>query len=229
MSDKPLDLADLQALDFGKGDGLLPAIVQHADTGTVLTLGYMNRDAVHATLTRGKLVFFSRSKGRLWEKGETSGNHIAVERVAADCDRDALLVLGYPAGPTCHTGASTCFSDVEAPAAQLGFLVTLQRIVAERLNKPSDGSYTASLVKQGSSRVAQKVGEEALEVALAASGPTDELLSEAADLVFHLIVLLKARGLTLADVTRTLEVRHEMRDGVHRSRRRTEFTRVDGQ
>jgi phosphoribosyl-ATP pyrophosphohydrolase/phosphoribosyl-AMP cyclohydrolase len=229
MSDKPLHLADLQALDFGKGDGLLPAIVQHAETGTVLMLGYMNRDALAATLARGKAVFFSRSKGRLWEKGETSGHHIAVERIVTDCDRDALLILGRPAGPTCHSGASTCFSDVESAAAQLGFLATLEHIVAERLKRPDDDSYTASLVRQGTLRLAQKVGEEALEVALAASGPAVQLLSEAADLVFHLIVLLKARGLTLADVTRTLEVRHEMRDGVHRSRRRTEFTRVDGQ
>jgi phosphoribosyl-ATP pyrophosphohydrolase/phosphoribosyl-AMP cyclohydrolase len=229
MSDNPLDAAGLEGLDFVKGDGLLPAIVQHAETGTVLMLGYMNRDALAATLARGKAVFFSRSKGRLWEKGETSGHHIAVERIVTDCDRDALLILGRPAGPTCHTGASTCFMGTEPAVAKLGFMATLEQIVAQRLSESPEGSYTTSLVREGPHRLAQKVGEEALEVALAASGPADELLSEAADLVFHLIVLLKARGLTLADVTRTLEVRHEMRDGVHRSRRPTEFTRVDGQ
>jgi phosphoribosyl-AMP cyclohydrolase / phosphoribosyl-ATP pyrophosphohydrolase len=208
MSDNHLDLAGLEALDFGKGDGLLPAIVQHSDTGTVLMLGYMNRDAVSATLTRRRVVFFSRTKGRLWEKGETSGHHISVDRIVADCDRDAFLILGRPVGPTCHTGATTCFSDTEPAAAKLGFLGTLEQIVAERLKGARQGSYTASLVKQGSLRVAQKVGEEALEVALAASGPTDQLLSETADLVFHLIVLLKTRGLTIADVTRTLQSRH---------------------
>jgi phosphoribosyl-AMP cyclohydrolase / phosphoribosyl-ATP pyrophosphohydrolase len=208
MSDNCLDVAGLEGLDFGKGDGLLPAIVQHAETGAVLMLGYMSHDAVHATLTRRKVVFFSRSKGRLWQKGETSGHHIAVERVVADCDRDTLLILGRPAGPTCHTGTLTCFAEAEPSVAKLGFLATLEQLVAERLKEPREGSYTAALVKQGPLRLAQKVGEEALEVALAASGPADELLSETADLVFHLIVLLQNRGLAIADVTRTLQARH---------------------
>jgi phosphoribosyl-ATP pyrophosphohydrolase/phosphoribosyl-AMP cyclohydrolase len=212
MSDKALDLAGLAGLDFGKGDGLLPVIVQHAETGAVLMLGYMNRDAVDTTLARGRVVFFSRSKGRLWEKGEISGHHITVERILPDCDRDALLILGRPAGPACHTGAPSCFSDADPVAAKLSFLATLERIVADRLSEPRAGSYTASLIKQGSLRLAQKVGEEALEVALAASGPADELLSESADLVFHLTVLLKTRGLTMVDVTQALQARHEKRE-----------------
>ena len=211
MSDEGFNLDDLDRLDFGKGDGLLPVVVQDADTGTVLMLGYMNREALHATLARRKAVFFSRSKGRLWEKGETSGHHINVDRILPDCDGDTLLVLGRPAGPTCHTGAPSCFSDAEPAVGKLGFLPTLEHIVAERLSEPRGGSYTASLVKQGSLRLAQKVGEEALEVALAANGPRETLLSETADLVFHLIVLLKTRGLTIADIAQALQARHEKR------------------
>ena len=199
-------------LAWDKGQGLLPAIVQHADTGTVLMTGYVNREALALMLERRELVLYSRSRGRLWVKGETSGNRIAVERIVPDCDLDALLVLGRPSGPVCHTGATGCFAEAEPRAAKLAFLAQLESIVAARLGTPKPGSYTAALAAEGPRRIAQKVGEEGVEVALAAGGPVEELVSEAADLLFHLVVLLKSRGLELSDVARALRVRHEARE-----------------
>jgi phosphoribosyl-ATP pyrophosphohydrolase/phosphoribosyl-AMP cyclohydrolase len=198
---------DLGAIDWGKGEGLVPAIVQHADSGAVLMLGYMNREALEATLATRHVTFFSRSRGRLWTKGETSGNVIALESVVADCDRDTLLVRGRPAGPVCHTGTATCFGADGAGA--LAFLGTLESVIDARLAGPADVGYTAKLAAGGTKRIAQKVGEEGLEVALAAvAGDEAELISESADLVFHLLVLLRTRDKSLRDVAAELARRH---------------------
>lgn len=203
---------DLAArVDWDKAGGLVPAIVQHAGTGAVLMLGYMNREALDRTLDTRKVTFFSRSRQRLWVKGETSGHTIALEDVTADCDRDALLVRGYPAGPVCHTGATTCFEEVGAsPGGSGGFLQTLEKIIHGRITSGAEDSYTAKLAAAGVGRLAQKVGEEGLEVALAAvSRDRPSLVAESADLVFHLLVLLAERGLALADIERELAARHE--------------------
>lgn len=200
---------DIDRLDFAKDGGLLPTIVQHTHTGTVLMLGYMNRDALAATLARGRVVFFSRSKHRLWEKGETSGHYLEVTAIHADCDHDALLIAARPHGPTCHLGTASCFGP-EAPtdAASLSFLAELESTIADRIAERPEGSYTARLVAGGLKRIAQKVGEEGLEVALAAAGGTDnELIAESADLLYHLLVLLKAHGLTLNRVVAELQAR----------------------
>ncbi len=204
---------DIARLDFAKGGGLLPAIVQDAVTGAVLMLGFMSPEALSATLERRRVVFFSRSRGRLWEKGETSGHHLQVEAARADCDRDAILITARPEGPVCHTGTRTCFGDEELTAAgRLAFLAELERIVARRAAERPEGSYTARLLAQGARRLAQKVGEEGLEVALAAVGETDEaLVREAADLLFHLLVLLRSRDIPLAGVVAELEARHAAR------------------
>lgn len=201
---------EVATLDFAKGGGLLPAIVQDAGTGAVLMLGFMSAEALRATLERRRVVFFSRSRQRLWEKGETSGHHLEVESVRADCDRDTLLITARPQGPVCHTGARTCFGDEKLSAAEsLAFLAQLERIIAQRAAERPEGSYTARLLAQGPRRLAQKVGEEGLEVALAAVAETGErIVSEAADLLFHLLVLLRSRDIPLADVVSELEARH---------------------
>jgi len=204
----------LDHLAWDKGDGLLPAIVQHAGNGAVLMLGYMNRDALRATFERNRVVFYSRSRQRLWEKGETSGNTLQLQSVAADCDADTLLLTALPAGPVCHTGTETCFGD-EAPATAAGglaFLDQLQQIIDARIaDATGDTSYTAQLHAAGIKRIAQKVGEEGLEVALAAAGAEEDpvLLSESADLLFHLLVLLRERGLRLQQVVTELHSRHQ--------------------
>lgn len=202
--------ADVQTLDFPKGDGLLPAVVQDADSGAVLMLGYMNRDALRTTLDRRRVVFFSRSKNRLWEKGETSGHTLDLVDVRTDCDRDTLLVTARPRGPVCHTGTATCFgNDKPTHAERLAFLGALERVIEHRIADRPEGSYTARLYAQGAKRIAQKVGEEGLEVALAAVVESDEkVIAESADLLFHLLVLLKSRGVSLERVARELEARH---------------------
>lgn len=203
----PPAAADLAALDFDKSGGLLPAIVQHAHTGAVLMLGYMSREALRETLTRRRVVFFSRSRGRLWEKGETSGHTLSLVAVRADCDRDTLLVSALPAGPVCHTGSATCFGD-DVPAG-LAFIATLEAIIAQRIAARPEGSYTARLYAAGAKRMAQKVGEEGLEVALAAVAESDDkLVAESADLLYHLLLLLKSRGLSLERVAAELKSRH---------------------
>ena len=209
----PVTVADISQLDFAKGGGLLPAIVQHAGTGAVLMLGFMNVEALHATLERRRVVFFSRSKQRLWEKGETSGNSLQLAEVRSDCDRDTLLISAWPSGPVCHSGTRTCFGDEPLTAAErLAFLATLERIIEQRIAERPEGSYTARLYSQGAKRIAQKVGEEGLEVALAAVAETDEkVVAEAADLLFHLMLLLKSRDLPLARVVAELEGRHSGR------------------
>ena len=209
----PLTLADIAPLDFDKAGGLLPAIVQHAQSGAVLMLGYMSAEALRETLTRNRVVFFSRSRQRLWEKGETSGHTLTLTAVRADCDRDCLLVTALPAGPVCHVGTATCFGD-ESPsdAARLAFLGTLESVIGQRLAERPEGSYTARLCAEGPKRIAQKVGEEGLEVALAAVVETDDkLVGEAADLVYHLLLLLRTRGLRLEHVVAELKSRHSGR------------------
>jgi len=208
-----MTIDDIDALDWAKGAGLLPAIVQHADSGSVLMLGYMNRDALAATLQTGQVTFYSRSRARLWTKGETSGNTIELRAVTMDCDRDTLLVLGRPHGPVCHTGAATCFHDQPATAATgLAFLLQLETVIAARIADQPESSYTAKLYARGLTRMAQKVGEEGLEVALAAVTDGDaQLVGEGADLVYHLLLLLRARGLGLGDVVAELASRHQAR------------------
>jgi phosphoribosyl-ATP pyrophosphohydrolase/phosphoribosyl-AMP cyclohydrolase len=199
---------EIEGLDWAKGNGLLPAIIQDAGTGVVLMTGYVNKAALTSMQERQEVVLWSRTRQCLWLKGETSGNRIGVEQIVADCDRDAVLVLGRPRGPACHTGSATCFPAVAPDVAALAFLATLEQVVATRLNTPLASSYTSQLVAGGLRRIAQKVGEEGVEVALAAGAPEDELVSESADLLFHLIVLLKSRNLGLPDVARVLESRH---------------------
>lgn len=194
----------IDALAWSKQGGLLPAIVQDADSHRVLMLGYMDRAALAATLAQGHVTFFSRSRQRLWTKGETSGHRLQFVAIAADCDGDALLVQARPQGPTCHRGTRSCFDD--APGA---FLAELDALVAQRHALCPEGSYTTRLFAQGINRIAQKVGEEGVETALAAVTQGDaELLGESADLLFHLLVLLRARGLSLADVVTVLQQRH---------------------
>ena len=205
-----LTALDIPTLGFAKCGGLLPAIVQHSQSGAVLMLGYMNEAALIATLERRRVVFFSRSKQRLWEKGEQSSNTLDVIDVVADCDRDTLLVLALPRGPVCHTGTLTCFGNADRTStAPLAFLSELQHIVAQRIATRPTASYTTKLLDEGIRRVAQKVGEEGLEVALAGAGENDvALIGEAADLLFHLSVLLQARGLDLPSVVSELQKRH---------------------
>jgi phosphoribosyl-ATP pyrophosphohydrolase/phosphoribosyl-AMP cyclohydrolase len=207
-------MMDQSKLDWGKGAGLLPAIVQDVDTGAVLMLGYMNREALAATLASSQVTFWSRSKARLWTKGETSGNYLQLREIAADCDHDTLLILAKPVGPACHTGTPTCWgSEPPRTSAQtVAFLGTLEQVIAERIATRPEGSYTAKLLAEGTRRVAQKVGEEGLELALAAVAQTDEdVIGEAADLLYHTLLLLKVKGLSLARVVHELERRHAAR------------------
>jgi len=208
-----LAISDIDQLDWSKGDGLLPAVVQDAGNQAVLMLGYMNRDALRATLERGRVVLFSRSRQKLWEKGETSGHTLELVSAVADCDNDSLLVLAKPIGPTCHRNTPTCFGDGSLPDAEgLGFLSRLENVIAARIAQNPEGSYTAKLYGQGVKRMAQKVGEEGVEVALAAqTGNEAELVSESADLLFHLALLLRARNLSLATVATELAARHRTR------------------
>ena len=201
----------LNALDWAKADGLIPAIVQHAVTGQILMQGYMNRAALETTLSTGKVTFYSRSKQRLWTKGETSGHSLALQNVVSDCDHDSLLVLALPAGPTCHTGTNSCYGDeIGSSAQRLAFLAKLESVIAQRIADKPQGSYTARLWTQGPARMAQKVGEEGVEVALAAVTQADDrLVSESADLLYHLALLLKSRNVSLEDVIAELERRHE--------------------
>jgi phosphoribosyl-AMP cyclohydrolase / phosphoribosyl-ATP pyrophosphohydrolase len=203
-------LADFDRIDWHKDGGLLPAIVQHAVSGSVLMLGYMNADALRLTRERSRVVFFSRSRQRLWEKGETSGNFLSVVDLRLDCDADTLLVTALPAGPVCHTGSTTCFGDEPlTEAAPLSFLLELEQVIGRRIAESPEGSYTARLYAQGIRRIAQKVGEEGLEVALAALSDTDgPLVGECADLLYHLLVLLRARSLPLDAVVEELRRRH---------------------
>jgi phosphoribosyl-ATP pyrophosphohydrolase/phosphoribosyl-AMP cyclohydrolase len=203
----------LGSLDWDKGGGLLPAIVQDAVDGRVLMLGYMNQDSLRRTLADGRVTFFSRSRKKLWTKGETSGHYLNVVQVSADCDQDTILVLANPVGPACHKGTPTCFAEARAPvAAGIAFLSTLQSTIAQRIAENPEGSYTARLYSSGVGRIAQKLGEEGVETALAAVSRDDaELVGECADLLYHLLVLLKARDLGLEHVVHELASRHGAR------------------
>ncbi|MDO6568662.1 bifunctional phosphoribosyl-AMP cyclohydrolase/phosphoribosyl-ATP diphosphatase HisIE [Alteromonas sp. 1_MG-2023] len=195
-------------LAWEKMDNLLPAIVQDALSGKVLMQGYMNQDALSTTLDSGKVTFFSRSKQRLWQKGETSGNTLDLVSVAADCDFDSLLVLANPNGPTCHTGVESCWFEGNTPS--FTFLADLERLLAARKGADPKSSYTASLYNKGIKRIAQKVGEEGVETALAATvHDKEELKNEAADLLYHLTVLLQASDMSLDDALSVLRERQK--------------------
>jgi len=197
----------LANLNFDKQNGLIPTVVQDATTQTVLMLGYMNAEALEKTQREGVVTFFSRSKSRLWTKGETSGNFLRVVEILADCDNDTLLVKAHPQGPTCHTGADTCFD--EQNVVRGSFLHELERIVLERKANPSPDSYTSKLLARGMNKVAQKVGEEAVELVIEAKDSNDELFKgEAADLLFHFTVLLAAKEISLESVLDILRERH---------------------
>ncbi len=203
----PLSASDIGALAWGKMDGLLPAVVQDSRTLQILMLGYMSREALEATLQSGYATFFSRSKGRLWQKGETSGNRLAVRGVFADCDEDALVVKAEPAGPICHLGTTSCFTDEEGEG--IAFLRRLASIVHDRAKAGGTNSYTAKLLAEGPVRIAQKVGEEGVEVALAAAtGDRENCIEETADLIYHLTVVMEARGFSWEDVGDRLRQRH---------------------
>lgn len=191
-------------------DGLLPLIVQHAVSGKVLMQGFANSEAVSTTLQSGRVTFFSRSKNRLWTKGESSGHFLQLQSLSADCDRDSLLALALPDGPTCHVGTETCWHDAHSNAPALSFLTDLEAVIASRQHADPKSSYTASLFARGVKRIAQKVGEEGVESALAAmAGDREELKNEAADLIFHLLVLLRSQDLQLNDVIDVLKARHQ--------------------
>lgn len=197
----------VEKADWKKDNGLIPAIIQDSTTARVLMLGYMNREALEQTIASGKVTFFSRSKNRLWTKGETSGHFLLLDSVKLDCDNDTLLVLARPQGPACHNGTETCFG--EGHDADIGFLGMLENIIAARMTAGPETSYVAKLMSKGIAKVAQKVGEEGVETALAAVLPSEEdFRNEAADLLFHLMVLLKAKNMSLSDIASVLEKRH---------------------
>lgn len=195
-------------LDFEKVGGLIPAIIQDNDTNKVLMLGYMNQDALAKTQEIGKVTFYSRTKERLWTKGEESGNFLNVVSIQEDCDRDTLLIKVNPVGPVCHTGDDTCFK--EENKEDILFLKYLQHFIDKRYREMPEGSYTTSLFESGINRMAQKVGEEALESVIEACNGTDErLIYESADMLYHLIVLLTSKGLSIEDLARELQKRHK--------------------
>ncbi len=202
----PLTEADVETLAWDKMDGLLPAIVQDASTSRVLMVGYMNSEALNATLAAGFVTFFSRSKDRLWQKGETSGNRLRFRGAFEDCDADALLILAEPEGPTCHLGAASCFeAEVDGPA----WLADLSAVIADRARSGDTSSYTRKLLDTGPQRIGQKIGEEGVEVALAAvSRDADDCAEEVADLLYHVAVLMEARGFGWDDVVAVLKQRH---------------------
>ena len=193
-------------MDYSKLDGLIPAVIQDATTSEVLMVGFMNEEALALTKQTGFATFFSRTRNKLWMKGETSGNVIRVTDIFSDCDSDTLLVRGRPVGPVCHTGTASCFA---APAPDLGFLATLEHIIDARIAEAPKSSYTAKTYARGLSRMAQKVGEEGLEVALAAvQKDHGALVTEGADLVFHLLLLLRSQELSIRDIAVELKARH---------------------
>ena len=195
-------------LDFEKMGGLIPAIIQDNNTNKVLMLGFMNEEALEQTLSSGKVTFFSRTKNRLWMKGETSGNTLSVVSITPDCDNDTLLVKAIPAGPVCHKGTDTCFG--EKNEEDILFLKYLQNFIERRRHEIPEGSYTTTLFQKGINRMAQKVGEEAMETVIeATNGTEDRLIYEASDLIYHLIVLLTSKGLRIDDLARELKKRHK--------------------
>jgi phosphoribosyl-AMP cyclohydrolase / phosphoribosyl-ATP pyrophosphohydrolase len=199
-------------IDFDKMGGLVPAVIQDAATNQVLMLGYMNQEALDKTNAEGLVTFFSRSKNRLWTKGETSGNTLQLVSITEDCDNDSLLIKVNPNGPTCHTGDTSCFGEdaVARRVAAIQFIARLEEVIQERKANPTEASYTNFLFDKGVNKIAQKVGEEAVETVIdAVAGKTDTMKGEAADLLYHLLVLLAATGLELADVVAVLQERHK--------------------
>ncbi|PIB36778.1 bifunctional phosphoribosyl-AMP cyclohydrolase/phosphoribosyl-ATP diphosphatase [Reichenbachiella sp. 5M10] len=195
-------------IDFEKTDGLVPAIIQDAKTKNVLMLGYMNQEALTKTQETGKVTFYSRSKQRLWTKGEESGNFLELKDIKLDCDNDTLLIAVNPVGPTCHKGTDTCWG--EENKASYGFLSQLEAVIKDRHDNPDEKSYTSSLFKKGINKVAQKVGEEAVEVVIEAKDNDEGLfLNESADLMYHYLILLRAKGYSLEDVVKVLDERHK--------------------
>ena len=193
--------------DFEKSEGLIPAIIQDADTRKVLMLGYINEAALQKTQEEGRVTFYSRSKERLWTKGESSSNFLEVKDISIDCDNDTLLIKVNPTGPVCHTGTDTCFTEINEGSA---FLHQLESVIVDRKNNPNDSSYTASLFKKGINKIAQKVGEEAVELVIEAKDDNKELfLGEAADLLYHYLVLLAAKDIKVDEVLKILKKRHE--------------------
>ena len=191
-------------IDFTKGDGLVPVIIQNSNTSQVLMLGYMNEEAYKKTKSGGRVTFFSRSKNRLWTKGETSGNYLFVKDIQIDCDRDTILIKVQPKGPTCHTGATSCFNEETAK----GFLYQLEQTISDRIVNNAENSYTNKLYKKGINKIAQKLGEEAVELVIEAINNDDNLLkNEAADLLYHLLVLLKAKDMKLVEIEEILKDR----------------------
>lgn len=202
-----LTLEQINQLDWQKVGDLMPVIIQHAVSGDVLMLGYMNKEALEHTITTGKVTFYSRTKERLWTKGETSGHFLELVDIALDCDHDSLLILVNPLGPTCHNGTKSCFSPAQS---EWGFLFELEQLLASRKNADPNSSYTAKLYQDGTKRIAQKVGEEGVETALAATvRDREELKNESADLIYHLLVLLQDQNLNLQDVIGILKSRHQ--------------------
>lgn len=196
-------------IQFSKyADGLVPAIIQDNQTGKVLMLGFMNQEAVDATMSQQKVTFFSRTKNRLWTKGEESGHYLTLVNMQLDCDEDTLLIKAIPNGPVCHTGADTCWG--EANSNSTDFLSKLEGIIASRKTASPESSYVGSLFQKGINKIAQKVGEEAVETVIEAKDHNDDLfIGEAADLLFHYLILLQAKGFTLSDITKELEKRHK--------------------
>ena len=196
-------------IDFEKGGGLVPAIIQDANTRQVLMLGYMNKEALEKTLATGLVTFYSRSRQTLWTKGETSGNHLRLVDIKSDCDNDTLLVKAIPTGPVCHTGTDTCWGESNEGNA-LDFLSQLQDFIEKRHEEMPEGSYTTSLFRDGLNRMAQKVGEEALELVIeATNGSNERLVYEGSDMLYHLIVLLTSKGLRIEDLAKELRLRHD--------------------
>lgn len=196
---------DISKLDFAKSQGIIPCIVQDAKTNIVLMLGYMNKEALQKTIADKRVTFFSRTKQRLWTKGETSGNYLTLVSMEQDCDNDTLLVKVQPQGPTCHTGTDTCFG-MKNEAGGLGFL---ENIILDRKKNPKSGSYTNTLLEAGINKIAQKVGEEAVELVIESKDNNKDLfLNEAADLMYHYLVLLAAKGHRLEEVVAVLKARH---------------------
>ena len=192
--------------DFDKGDGLIPAVIQDDRTKEVLMLGYMNEEALAKTKSEGLVTFYSRSKDRLWTKGETSGNHLKFVSAKLDCDRDTLLIQAIPSGPVCHEGTDTCFGNSDAK----GFIYNLEATIKDRKESPLEGSYTTSLFKKGINKIAQKVGEEAVELVIEAKDDNEELFkNEAADLMYHFLILLKAKSFELKDIEEVLKSRQK--------------------
>ncbi len=192
--------------NFEKNDGLIPVIVQNTNTLQVLMLGYMNKEALEKTRAEGKVTFFSRSKNRLWTKGEISGNYLIVSEILEDCDNDTLLIKAIPQGPTCHTGFTSCFAEETSK----GFLYELENVIEQRISENTENSYTSRLFNRGVNKVAQKVGEEAVELVIEAKDNNIDLFkNEAADLLYHFLILLKTKQLKLEDIEQVLKERHK--------------------